>query len=107
MRYSTLEERKQFYTQEFNLQKVADWFEGGLGNTKFAVIIGRHTKIYPEKYKEDASTTIILDDYKNLEDMRQQILEFLPEAVYYDRNVYDTNDTKWVRNLLLTLTPKT
>ena len=66
MRYSTLEERKQFYTQEFNLQKVAEWFEGGLGNTKFAVIIGRHTKIFPEKYKEDASTTIIIDEYKNL-----------------------------------------
>ena len=65
MRYSSLEERKQFYSHEFNLQKAVNWFEGGLGNTKFAVIIGRHTKIYPEKYKEDASTTIILDDFNN------------------------------------------
>ena len=44
--------------------------QGGLGKTKFAVIIGRHTKIYPEKYKEDAATTIIIDEYKNLEDIR-------------------------------------
>jgi hypothetical protein len=89
MRYSSLEERKQFYAQEFKLQKAVDWFEGRLCNTKFAVIIGRHTKIYLEKYKEDASTTIILEDFKTPEGMRQQILEFLPEAVYYDRNIYD------------------
>jgi DNA primase catalytic subunit len=106
MRYSTLEERKLFYTQEFNLKKASDWFEGGLGNTKFAVIIGRHTKIYPEKYKEDASTTIILDDYNNLEDMRLQILEFLPEAVYYDRNVYDANGNKLGQELAFDLDPE-
>ncbi len=106
MRYSTLEERKQFYTQEFSPQRVAEWFEGGLGNTKFAVIIGRHTKIFPEKYKEDASTTIIVDDFKSLEDVRQQILEFLPEAVYYDRNIYDTNDHKIGQELAFDLDPE-
>jgi DNA primase catalytic subunit len=106
MRYSTLEERKQFYTQEFNPQKVAEWFSGGLGNTKFAVIIGRHTKIYPEKYKDDASTTIIIDEYKTLEDVRQQILEFLPEAVYYDRSIYDTNDHKISQELAFDLDPE-
>jgi DNA primase catalytic subunit len=89
MRYSTLEERKQFYSQEFSLQKVAEWFSDGLGNTKFAVIMGRHTKIFPAKYKEDAVTTIIIDEYRNLEEVRSQILDFLPEAVYYDRNTYD------------------
>jgi DNA primase catalytic subunit len=89
MSYTTLEERKQFYTEEFNLQKVAGWFKPEQGKIRFAVIIGRHTKIYPEKYKADASTTIIIDEYKNLQDVHEQVLEFLPEAVYYDRNVYD------------------
>lgn len=106
MRYSTLEERKQFYTQEFNPQRVAEWFKGGLGRTNFAVIIGRHTKIYPEKYKEDVSTTIIIDEYQNLEDVRQQILEFLPEAVYYDRNIYDTDDHKTGQELAFDLDPE-
>ncbi len=106
MRYATLEERKQFYTSEFNLEKVAQWFKGELGKTKFAVIIGRHTKIYPEKYKEDAATTIIIDEYKNLEDLRQQILEFLPEAVYYDRSVYDENDRKIGQELAFDLDPE-
>lgn len=106
MRYATLEERKQFYIKEFNLKKVFEWFTSGLGNTKFGVIIGRHTKIFPEKYKEDASTTIIIDEFKDLEDVRHQILEFLPEAVYYDRNVYDENRRKVGQELAFDLDPE-
>ena len=106
MRYSTLEERKQFYAQEFSLKKVSEWFIHGFANTKFAVIIGRHTKIYPEKYKDDASTTIIVDVFKNLEDVRMQILEFLPEGVYYDRNIYDKNEHKIGQELAFDLDPE-
>ena len=106
MRYSTLEERKQFYISEFNLQKVAEWFNKRHGRVKFAVIIGRHTQIYPEKYREDAATTIIIDGYKDLEDVRQQVVEFLPEAVYYDRNVYDENDQKLGQELAFDLDPE-
>jgi DNA primase small subunit len=105
MRYSTLEERKQFYTQEFNLKKVSQWFKG-VAQLKFAVIIGRHTKIFLEKYREDASTTIIIENFKGLEDVRQQILEFLPEAVYYDRNSYDSNDQKVGQELAFDLDPE-
>jgi len=106
MRLTTLEERKQFYTKEFNPSKVSEWFIGGIGNTHFAVIIGRHTKIFPEKYKEDASTTIIIDEFKDLEDVQGQILEFLPEAVYYDRNVYDKNGRKIAQELAFDLDPE-
>ena len=79
MRYTTLEERKEFYTSEINLQKASEWFGSQSGKVKFAVIIGRHTKIYPQKYREDASTTIIIDEYADLEDVRQQILSFRPK----------------------------
>ena len=106
MRYSTLEERKQFYSSEFNLQKVAQWFGSQSLKVKFAVIIGRHTKIYPEKYKEDASTTIIIDEYTSFEDVHEQILEFLPEAVYYDRSVYDENNHKTGQELAFDLDPE-
>jgi DNA primase catalytic subunit len=106
MRYSTLQERKQFYSSEFNLQKVAEWFDMRHGRIKFAVIMGRHTQIYPEKYREDASTTIIIDEYKDLEDVKQQIVEFLPEAVYYDRNVYDENGEKVGQELAFDLDPE-
>jgi DNA primase catalytic subunit len=89
---ATLGERKRFYTEEFALEKVTSWLQIRRGKTKFAIIIGRHTKIFPQEFREDADTTIIIDEYSNLEDVRRQILEFLPEAVYYDRNIYLEND---------------
>jgi DNA primase catalytic subunit len=106
MRYSTLEERKLFYTGEFNLQKAAEWFGDKLGRTKFAVIMGRHTKIFLEQYREDAATTIVIDEYKDLADVQGQILDFLPEAVYYDRNVYDQNGQVVGQELAFDLDPE-
>ncbi len=91
MRQATLEERREFYTSEFNLDQVSLWFRSRAGKTKFAVIIGRHTKIFPPEYRKDWDTTIIIEEYTDLEDVRLQILDFLPEAVYYDRNIYDEN----------------
>lgn len=105
MRYATLEERKEFYIEEFDTRKVAQWFGKRKGKTRFAVIIGRHTKIFPEEYREDADTTIIIEKYKELSDVRRQILEFLPEAAYYDRNVYD-NGKKTGQELAFDLDPE-
>jgi DNA primase small subunit len=106
MRYAALEERERFYTREFDTKKVAQWLGVRGGKTKFAVIIGRHTKIFPEKYREDADTTIIIDEYKNLSDVREQIVEFLPESAYYDRNTYDANDQKTGQELAFDLDPE-
>ena len=106
MRYATLEERKEFYTAEFALAKVAEWFETCMGKVKFAVIMGRHTRIYQEKYREDAGTTIIIDEYHGLNEVQDQILEFLPESAYYDRNVYDENSRKTGQELAFDLDPE-
>jgi DNA primase catalytic subunit len=106
MRPATLEERKQFYTQEFSLEKVAAWLKMRRGKTKFAVIIGRHTKIYPPEYREDSETTIIIDQYANVEDVRRQIAEFLPEAVYYDRNIYLKDDHAQGQELAFDVDPE-
>jgi DNA primase catalytic subunit len=106
MRYATLEERKQFYTKEFSLPKVQQWLEQHKGKVKFATVIGRHTKIYPEKYREEAGTTIIIDQYKNLDEVRDYLTEFLPEAAYYDRNVYDSKNRKTGQELAFDLDPE-
>ena len=53
MRYSTLEERRRFYAEEFDPEKVSEWFGKRIGEVRFAVIIGRHTRVFPEKYRED------------------------------------------------------
>jgi hypothetical protein len=88
MRYSTVAEREAFYREEFDLGAVRRWFRGRLEGVVFAVIIGRHTGIAPPEYQHEASTTIVIDEYSDLSDVRDQILEFRPEGVYYDRNVY-------------------
>jgi len=106
MRYATLEERKQFYTEEFSLEKVQEWLVLLRGKVTFAVIMGRHTKIYPEKYKEDASTTIIIDEYTGLSEVRDYLTEFLPEAAYYDRNVYDETSRKTGQELAFDVDPE-
>ena len=106
MRYSTLEERREFYTNEYNQEKVVEWLKQFSTDMRFAVIIGRHTKIFPEKYKDDASTTIIIDEYESVNDVRDLILEFLPEAVYYDRNIYKENDRKVGQELAFDLDPE-
>jgi DNA primase catalytic subunit len=106
LRYASIDERREFYLKEFNEINAAKWFEKGLRGVKFAVIIGRHTKIYPLKYKEDAETTIIIDEYKDIHDVDTQILEFLPEAVYYDRNIYDENDQSIGQELAFDLDPE-
>jgi DNA primase catalytic subunit len=106
MRPATLKERKEFYTSEFNVKKVASWLKTRRGKTKFAVIMGAHTGIFLPQYQEDAATTIIIDEYTSLEDVRSQILEFLPEAVYYDRNIYLDNDHATGQELAFDVDPE-
>jgi DNA primase small subunit len=106
MRPSSLEERKEFYTSEFDLESVSRWLKTRNGKTKFAVIIGRHTKIFPAEFGKDSGTTIIIDEYVDLEDLRRQIIDFLPEAVYYDRNIYYENDDAEGQELAFDVDPE-
>lgn len=106
MRCASLREREQFYKDEFKLGKVEEWFKPIAGRIAFAVIIGSHTGIYPEKYKEEASTTIIIDEYQTLQDVKSYMLEFLPESVYYDRNIYDGNNKIVSQELAFDLDPE-
>ncbi len=106
MRYSSLEERKLFYDKEFNLDQVRDWFKGQSQKNIFAVVIGRHSRIYTPEYEDDAATTIIIDAYEDLEDVRKWILEFRPESVYYDRNLYDRHKKIIGQQLAIDIDPE-
>lgn len=108
MRYASLVEREIFYREEFDLKLVKEWLKPleAFGRVAFAVIMGRHTHIFREEYAEDAETTIIIDKYKTLEDLKAQILEFLPESVYYDRNLYDVNVEVLGQELAFDLDPE-
>ena len=106
MRYATLEERKEFYTCEFDLGKVAEWFGNQAVGKRFAIVMGRHTGIFLEEYREDAETTILLDEHRSLLEVKAQVLSFLPESVYYDRNLYDENGRKFGQELAFDLDPE-
>ncbi len=74
--------------REFNTTLVREWFRGWTKPIVFAVVIGRHTKIFPAQYRRNRDRTILIDEYDTLQDLRRYCLEFTPESVYYDRNVY-------------------
>ncbi|HVP99888.1 MAG TPA: DNA primase small subunit domain-containing protein [Candidatus Thermoplasmatota archaeon] len=81
---ATLEQRKQFYTK-FKINKAQEWVGRPL---VYAVIIGRRTNLYPERFRDDKDIPLIIDSYRSLADVQRSILDFLPEGVYYDRNHY-------------------
>jgi DNA primase catalytic subunit len=108
MRYASLAERELFYSQEFDLQCVKEWLRPleALGHVVFAVIMGRHTRIFRREYAEDADATILIENYKNLKGVRAHILKFLPEAVYCDRNLYGKKGKVLGQELAFDLDPE-
>ena len=88
MRVASLSERREFYSREFSLGKIRDWFRGWQSPVVFAVIIGRHTRIAPRKYLRKRARTIVIDEYQGLSEIKNYLIDFSPESVYYDRNVY-------------------
>jgi DNA primase catalytic subunit len=52
------------------------------------------------------NTTIIIDDYSVLEDVKKYILEFNPEGVYYDRNIYSPEGSIKGQELAFDLDPE-
>lgn len=95
MRPSTLSERSHYYTH-FNLKKARDWVGRKI---VYAVIVGRHSNIFPPQYKNEKNEPLIIDEYHNLHEVQQEIVRFLPEGVYYDRNYYKDFSLCHGRNL--------
>ncbi|MBN2421355.1 hypothetical protein JXB27_03700 [Candidatus Woesearchaeota archaeon] len=103
-RFSSLEERREFYKKEFSVKKVKSWF--------------RKNKIHlPQICALDAGTesNILLNKkWKNtmfyfpFSELKNQIKNYVPEDVYYDRNTYKNPKqvlktlklNKWVRQEL-------
>jgi len=92
MRPASLQERHEFYKREFRTNLILEWFRGWTKPIVFAVVIGRHTKIFPARYRGDRDRTILIDEYDTLQDLRRYCVEFKPESVYYDRNLYKNWD---------------
>ncbi len=77
MRPATLEEREEFYRREFREEKAKRWIKSFV-----KVDTGRHSGIVKPGIKAELIT---LRPWRNL---RERLLYYLPEDVYYDRNLY-------------------
>ncbi len=92
MRPASIGERERFYRREFDLAKLERWLRWNSSPIVFAVVIGRHTGIFPREYRREWKETILVDEYRDLDEVKRYLLEFRPESAYYDRNVYSSWD---------------
>jgi hypothetical protein len=88
MRVSTIDERRRFYESDFDTDALAEWIGDRARHMKFAMIMGRHTGVVLQERARNKDDVIIIDDWRNAEDLRDYALDYLPEAMYYDRNRY-------------------
>lgn len=86
---STLEQRESFYKEEFDIEKVKAWFEENkIGFPQLvAVDCGTDTGIIKDKNRIGKIISLKAVDLKN------KFMGYLPEDVYYDRNLYRDPDS--------------
>ncbi len=77
MRPATLEERRLFYEKEFRWREARRWVRSFV-----KVDTGRHTGIAVPGEKK---RLLMLRPFR---DLRERLIHYLPEDVYYDRNSY-------------------
>lgn len=88
LRPSRLEERRRFYARSFDPDAAERWFRGFPGDRVFALILGRHSGIYPRRFRSLKNVPLLVEDVRSVRDLRPYLLKYLPEGVYYDRNAY-------------------
>ena len=87
-RLSSLEERKKFYEKEFDLEKMKRWFKNnGLRFPQICAIdAGSDSKIIIDKKLKNTML------YFKFSEIKEKIKKYVPEDVYYDRNIYENPD---------------
>jgi len=91
-RVSNLKDREFFYKREFNTKKVGYFFVGSYFKKRFqipqifSVDCGTETKII--KDKKNYNKIINLKPGINYKELKKRLIYYLPEDVYYDRNLY-------------------
>ena len=87
---ASLEDRRRFYRGAFDDAAAARWLALPPGERVFALILGRHSGIYPRRFRSVKNVPLIVDDVPDVRGLRRYLLKYLPEGVYYDRNVYSS-----------------
>ncbi len=82
LRPATLDERREFYEREFEEEKFWEY----VGRKPvLALVIERYTGIYLDRWAHIRKKPLIIRRYRSV---REKALKYLPEGVYYDRNIY-------------------
>ncbi len=66
------------------------WMARESGERAYALIVGRHSGIYPRRFRHLKNVPLIVDDVADPTGLRPFLIKYLPEGVYYDRNVYES-----------------
>ncbi len=88
LRPASLVERRLFYSRRMDYRAAERWFEVFPGERMFALILGRHSGIYPRRFRSLKNISLLVEDARSVQDLRPYLLKYLPEGVYYDRNAY-------------------
>jgi DNA primase catalytic subunit len=87
---ASLAERRSFYRRSMDFDAAAKWMVVPRGERVYALILGRHSGIYPLRFRHLKNVPLIVDDARDVHDLRPYLVKYLPEGVYYDRNVYSS-----------------
>ncbi len=88
LRPATLAERRRFYGRSWDVAAAQRWLAALPGEHIFALILGRHSGIYPRRFRALKNIALLVEDARAVRDLRPYLLKYLPEGVYYDRNTY-------------------
>ena len=88
LRPAGLAERRRFYARLMDYPAAERWFSAFPGERVFALILGRHSGVYPRRFRALKNISLLVEDARAVRDLRPYLLKYLPEGVYYDRNAY-------------------
>jgi len=87
---ATLGERRRFYERGMDYRAAAGWLSSARGERVYALILGRHSGIYPRRFRSLKNVPLLIEDARDVFALRPYLLKYLPEGVYYDRNRYSS-----------------
>jgi len=89
---ASLADRRRFYRNRMDYRSANEWMRHPKGARAYALILGRHSGVYPRRFRSLKNVPLVIDEVAEVQALRPYLLKYLPEGVYYDRNVYTSLD---------------
>lgn len=92
LRPASLTERRTFFRRSMDYRAASEWLASPAGERAYALILGRHSGIYVRRFRSLKNVPLLVEDARDPGDLRPYLVKYLPEGVYYDRNLYRSLD---------------